>query len=155
MRFWRSTESSQVNPHLILDDLINDSTSCRDIWDVASMVQGLSYDEFMSNISSHQHVDKIKVPMLAVNSGDDQLCHYKNIPLEQIKANENIVHVRINGGGHISFYSGHLKPKLFGFEMGADFLADFEKKRKWKLASQQSVKRSKTAKKGLDELSQE
>lgn len=53
------------------DDMINRSTSCRDLWDINSLVQGITYDEFESNIDSHREIEKIGVPMLTINSVDD------------------------------------------------------------------------------------
>ena len=72
-------------------------------------------------MDSYEEVEKIDIPMLTINSVDDALCSYQNVPEEKIKENKHIIHYKVNGGGHISYYEGAIKPRLFGFELASDY----------------------------------
>ena len=68
--------------------------------------------EYFDMLSSHEMVDKIRVPMLNMHSKDDFVCHYKHVPVDKIKANEYIIDVVVGGGGHIGYHTGTFRPKM-------------------------------------------
>lgn len=75
------------------------------------------YDE-----ASVVHVlEKIKVPVLSLNSKDDPIVYAKCIPYEKLKERPNIILAVTELGGHISWYSG-IKPKRWYQKPCLEFL---------------------------------
>ena len=113
----------QVPPYLFnsLDTVYKEAGSCKDIFRIVAKERGYSLEDFLSQMDSYKEVHKIDIPMLTINSVDDALCSYNNVPEEEIKKNKNIIHYKVNGGGHISYYEGAFRPRLFGFELASDY----------------------------------
>lgn len=109
--------------------MIENSTTCVDFWKATATIHGMDYKEFLTKYDSNKMVHKIDIPIFSMNSVDDELCPSMNVPEEEIKKNKNIIHLKVNGGAHISYYSGTFFPRLFGFELGVDYLGVFEEKR--------------------------
>lgn len=66
---------------------------------------GLTHtDQYYDMLTAHSLVDKIKVPMLAINSMDDHLIPRCNIPEADIPKNPNIIQLLVAGGGHIEYF---------------------------------------------------
>ena len=72
-------------------------------------------------MDSYKEVEKLDIPMLTINAVDDPLCSYNNVPEDQIKKNKNIIHYKVNGGGHMAYYENAIRPRLFGFELASDY----------------------------------
>jgi predicted alpha/beta-fold hydrolase len=71
-------------------------------------------DEYYHKLSTHEGIDKINIPLLNVSSGDDILIPKEAIPLESLKNNSKIIHLEVNGGGHIEYFQG-CKAEYVGF----------------------------------------
>ena len=63
-------------------------------------------DEYCELLSCYRGIEKIKIPLLIVQSKADPICDYTACPLEDLKRNENCITLMVNCGGHVSFYSG-------------------------------------------------
>ena len=63
-------------------------------------------DEYYARLTAHDGVQKISVPLLAINSLDDTLIPRRNIPEEEIVKNPNVVQLMVAGGGHIEYFHG-------------------------------------------------
>ena len=66
--------------------------------------------KFYQDIESYNRVHKIKTPLFCLNSEDDMVLPAFAIPYKEIEQNENIMLMKTNGGGHLTFYSG-LRPR--------------------------------------------
>ena len=72
----------------------------------------LDVDEFYESISCHKNTANIKIPMLSLNARDDPICPTESIPKESMtEKNENLIHLEVQGGGHVEFLS-KLKPRM-------------------------------------------
>lgn len=71
-------------------------------------------EEYYEKQSSDKTVDKIQIPLLTLNSDDDMIIDSGSIPLEKIRKNENIIHLKVKGGGHIGYLTGAI-PKFVIF----------------------------------------
>ena len=70
--------------------------------------------EFYDLLNTHKLTHKITIPMLSINSRDDPICPYQNVPKDKITQNENIIHVETGGGAHVEFLS-NLFPRMVSF----------------------------------------
>lgn len=68
---------------------------------------GLTHSgQYYEMLTAHSLVDRIKIPMLAINSMDDILIPRSNIPEAEIPKNPNIIQLLVAGGGHIEYFHG-------------------------------------------------
>ena len=63
-------------------------------------------DEYSELLSCTEGIEKVKIPLLVVQSKGDPICDFKYCPVEDLKANENCITMMVNCGGHVSFFSG-------------------------------------------------
>ena len=63
-------------------------------------------DEYYNMMSSHLQMEKINVPLLTINSGDDPLIPATSVPINSILQNPNIIQLMVAGGGHIEYFHG-------------------------------------------------
>ena len=67
-----------------------------------------SVEEYYEGLSTHTEMEKVKCPLLCVNSLDDPVSAYHMAPLEKIGSEgyEHWIQVNTGGGGHVEFFSG-------------------------------------------------
>lgn len=65
-----------------------------------------SLEDYYHKLSTHEGIEKINVPLLNINSVDDILIPKEAIPLESLKNNSKVIHLEVNGGGHIEYFQG-------------------------------------------------
>lgn len=61
-------------------------------------------EDYFKDATNNERVPKIKVPTLALNSGDDIFSPYETLPLDRL--NEAVVFVVTQRGGHLGFMDG-------------------------------------------------
>lgn len=76
--------------------------------------------DYYNCMSSESVLDRIKVPLLAINSLDDPVCSKHAIPVEKIISNENIIALLFERGGHVEFFHGW-RSEWFGFDLAVQY----------------------------------
>ena len=61
-------------------------------------------EDYFKDSTNNDRLPKIRIPTLAVNSGDDMFSPYETLPLDKI--NEAVVFVVTSRGGHLGFMDG-------------------------------------------------
>lgn len=61
-------------------------------------------EDYFKDATNNERLPKIRVPTLALNSGDDMFSPYETLPLDRI--NESIVFAVTRRGGHLGFMDG-------------------------------------------------
>lgn len=61
-------------------------------------------EDYFKDSTNNDRIPKIRVPTLALNSGDDMFSPYETLPLD--KVNEAVVFVVTQRGGHLGFMDG-------------------------------------------------
>lgn len=61
-------------------------------------------EDYFKDATNNDRLPKIKVPTLALNSGDDMFSPYETLPLDRL--NEAVVFVVTSRGGHLGFMDG-------------------------------------------------
>ncbi len=72
-----------------------------------------SVEEYYKKSGSKEGLENIRRPILFMQSLDDPICHYSEIPMEKSKANENLVFYITNRGGHCAWVQGFFNPSIF------------------------------------------
>lgn len=87
-------------------DKLRDSTSFRELdrYFTCPMWDYNDPEDYFKDATNNDRLPKIKVPTLALNSGDDVFSPYETLPLDKI--NESIVFVVTHRGGHLGFMDG-------------------------------------------------
>ncbi|ESO97426.1 hypothetical protein LOTGIDRAFT_84384, partial [Lottia gigantea] len=67
--------------------------------------------EYWKQNNPMRALNKIRVPILGVNSLDDPVCVKENIPFELISQDDNMVLLTINKGGHCGYLDSDLESK--------------------------------------------
>ncbi|XP_066268270.1 phospholipase ABHD3-like [Branchiostoma lanceolatum] len=62
-----------------------------------------SVRHYYTTASACYKIDKVKIPLLSLNSADDVFAPFDSIPTEDIKTNPNISLVVTSHGGHVGF----------------------------------------------------
>ena len=67
-----------------------------------------SVDSYHEMMSSHNDMEKVRCPLLCVNSLDDPVSAGEQAPLHKIElpGYENWIQINTGGGGHVEFFSG-------------------------------------------------
>lgn len=53
----------------------------------------------------------VNIPVFVLGACDDPIVCYKGVPLEELKANPNIIVLDTSVGGHLSWFSGVRNPE--------------------------------------------
>ena len=70
-----------------------------------------SIDEYYRKFSCKEVLSNIKKPIMFMQSLDDPICHYSEIPIEN--TNENLVFYLSKKGGHCAWIQGFFNPTIF------------------------------------------
>lgn len=70
-----------------------------------------SVEAYAADSRLQEHLARIQTPTLCLSSEDDFMAPVDLLPLEQIRANENLCMVLTKCGGHMAFIDGLLWPK--------------------------------------------
>ncbi len=60
-------------------------------------------DDYYRNVSSVYQIKKVNVPLLCINSQDDQISFKESIPYQDINKNENVALIVTSHGTHSCF----------------------------------------------------
>ncbi|KAH9757949.1 AB hydrolase-1 domain-containing protein [Citrus sinensis] len=63
-------------------------------------------DTYYRNCSSSTYVGNVSIPLLCISSLDDPVCTVEAIPLDECRANKNVVLATTWHGGHLAFFEG-------------------------------------------------
>ncbi|WWC85872.1 uncharacterized protein L201_000739 [Kwoniella dendrophila CBS 6074] len=63
-------------------------------------------DEYYHWASPRRLVDRIRVPVLAINAFDDPVCDCTALPLEELKASSHVITAITGSGGHLGWFDG-------------------------------------------------
>ncbi|KAH9757954.1 AB hydrolase-1 domain-containing protein [Citrus sinensis] len=66
----------------------------------------LTVDTYYRNCSSSTYVGNVSIPLLCISSLDDPVCTVEAIPLDECRANKNVVLATTWHGGHLAFFEG-------------------------------------------------
>ncbi|PVZ97281.1 hypothetical protein BB558_001162 [Smittium angustum] len=102
-------------------DKLNMKSGMRDIDDLVATVFGYeSRFHYYEEGSSKNFLDKVKVPLLCINSMDDPVCPPECIPKEEFSKNPHLVLALTNYGGHLGFFEG-IYPEIWYKKPIAEF----------------------------------
>jgi uncharacterized protein len=91
-----------LEPHVL-----NSVKSTIDLDKISIKFSGHStVEEFYKDHSCVNFLDKIRVPLICLNSLDDPISHFQSIPFDVSKLNKNIVLAVTEKGGHLGFSEG-------------------------------------------------
>ncbi|EGR30500.1 hypothetical protein IMG5_130510 [Ichthyophthirius multifiliis] len=79
-------------------------------------------DQYYRNISSIHAIDKIKIPVLFLQSKDDPILNYRTIPYDEVMHTHNLIMVVTNTGGHVGWFEGLFQPKRWYIKPTLEFL---------------------------------
>lgn len=65
-----------------------------------------SREEYYDQLSCHNKVSQIRVPVLSMNTNDDLLIPVSVIPFNELESNEHFIHFQVTGGGHTEYFHG-------------------------------------------------
>ncbi|KAH9757959.1 AB hydrolase-1 domain-containing protein [Citrus sinensis] len=87
---------------------IKKSRSIRDFDNHATCLVGKfeTVDTYYRNCSSSTYVGNVSIPLLCISSLDDPVCTVEAIPLDECRANKNVVLATTWHGGHLAFFEG-------------------------------------------------
>ncbi|XP_044490795.1 phospholipase ABHD3 isoform X1 [Mangifera indica] len=103
---------------------IKKSHSVRDFDDHATRVLGKfeTVDSYYRHSSSTSYVRNVSVPLLCISALDDPVCTREAIPLDECRANENVMLATTQHGGHLAFYEGINASSLWWVRAVDEFL---------------------------------
>jgi abhydrolase domain-containing protein 1/3 len=79
---------------------------------VISRLSGfLNAEEYYQDGSTHDLIDKVKIPLFALNSLDDPVVTAKGIPYESFRTHEKTILMTTSCGGHVGWFTGFIKVK--------------------------------------------
>lgn len=100
--FLKQLEDKKICPSkfIVNEDELLQATTCNTFFEKMTNEYDLNHvEEYWARLSSHSNVSKLKIPMLNIQSKDDGICAYKNVPIEELKQNSKIITVSYNAGG--------------------------------------------------------
>ncbi|XP_077248793.1 uncharacterized protein LOC143888304 [Tasmannia lanceolata] len=103
---------------------IKKSRSVRDFDHYATCLVGKfeTVDAYYRHCSSASFVENVSVPLLCISALDDPLCTREAIPLDECRANKNIVLATTAHGGHLAFFEGITANSLWWVRAADEFL---------------------------------
>lgn len=84
-----------------------------------------SLAEYKQAVSGKDVVRHIAVPVLSVNSRNDDIVPIRAVPLEEIAANPRFIEVVTSGGGHLEYFSSW-KMRRWAFDLVLQFFRNLE-----------------------------
>ncbi|KAJ1955907.1 hypothetical protein GGI12_005449 [Dipsacomyces acuminosporus] len=124
MRDIKRAEHLPLDPSWNID--LERIRNAKKIWEIEDAVlvkiNGFKdLNDYYAKSSSANHVDDIKVPLLAINSLNDRITPPHGIPVDKFKTNPNIALVLVPHGGHLAFLTG-MKPKIWFTQPVIEFI---------------------------------
>ena len=86
-----------------------------------------SVNEYYKKFGCKDVLENIKKPLLCMQSLDDPICHYTEIPTEKSKINENLIFYITKKGGHCAWIQGIFNPSIFFPKPALEFLEAINK----------------------------
>eukprot|EP00455_Lapot_gusevi_P045827 TRINITY_DN5920_c0_g1_i2.p1 TRINITY_DN5920_c0_g1~~TRINITY_DN5920_c0_g1_i2.p1 ORF type:complete len:555 (+),score=82.19 TRINITY_DN5920_c0_g1_i2:107-1771(+) len=84
-------------------------------------------NEYYREASSSRYVLDVRRPLLCLSALDDPICDQAVIPYEECMANEKVILVTTETGGHsMDFFEGNCEPRSWGAELAAQFLCSIQ-----------------------------
>lgn len=84
-----------------------------------------SLAEYKDAVSGKSVVRHIKIPVLSVNSKNDDIVPFEAIPFSEIAENPNFVQVVTNGGGHLEYFSSW-KMRRWAYDLVLQYFSNLE-----------------------------
>ncbi|KAI8333037.1 Alpha/Beta hydrolase protein [Chlamydoabsidia padenii] len=69
-----------------------------------------SVHDYYFDASSSRKIEHVKIPLLCLNAQDDPIAHHECLPVDEIKANPNVILALTPYGGHIGWFEHIRKP---------------------------------------------
>ena len=88
-----------------------------------------NYDAYCKATNPIYVFEKIRVPLMILNSEDDPVCHIRNLEpyKEVIQHMPNMAVVTTKKGSHCCFYEGNKNPESWAHKLIAEFFLELEK----------------------------
>jgi abhydrolase domain-containing protein 1/3 len=86
-----------------------------------------SVEDYYRKFGCKEVLENVKRPLLCMQSLDDPICHYSEIPTEKCQINENLVFYISKKGGHCAWIQGIFNPSIFFPKPALDFLEALNK----------------------------
>lgn len=68
-------------------------------------------EEYYNQGSTHTEIDKVKIPLFALNSLDDPIVTAEGVPIESFIEHEKTILMTTSTGGHVGWFTGTFKVK--------------------------------------------
>ena len=86
-----------------------------------------SVDEYYKKFGCKEVLENIRKPLLCMQSLDDPICHFSEIPTEKSQVNENLIFYISKRGGHCAWIQGIFNPSIFFPKPALEFLEAIDK----------------------------
>mmetsp|Transcript_13100 Transcript_13100/g.14423 ORF Transcript_13100/g.14423 Transcript_13100/m.14423 type:complete len:416 (+) Transcript_13100:386-1633(+) len=94
---------------------------------------------YYQTANSSDHIKHIEIPGLFISTKDDIVCLLKGLPMEEIRAKENLMLCLTHGGGHLGFFEGLTASKQWHPEVIMDYFEGLELCRKERLSFREEI----------------